>query len=237
MLRMQLPYPRAMSQACILLLEDDPVSAAFIRDALPSPPELIHASTLAQAHALVKARSFTLMLVDCQLPDGHGADLLVEVRSQPGLNRDTPAIALSAEICSELSARLFAAGFSDCLTKPLPAAQLQGVVRLWSERREDALPCWDDASAQRALGTQPETLRKLRGMLCTELPLQRSRVQAAFAAGNFVGMNAELHRLRAACGFCGAEALAEASAALREQPSSDRLRAWLRACHQLPAPP
>lgn len=225
-----------MNQAPILLVEDDPVSAAFIRDALPCPPGVIHAGSLTDAIARVRAQRFGLMLVDCQLPDGQGLDLIAEARSESSLNRDAPAIALSAELDGALSASLFDGGFSDCLAKPLSAAHLQRVVKLWCEQRDDVRQCWDDASAQRALGAQPDTLRKLRGMLCAELPSQRSRVQAAFAADDISAMNAELHRLRAACGFCGAEALAEASAALRDRPTSDHLRIWLRACHQLPAP-
>ena len=61
----------------ILLLEDDPVSAAFLSAAIESLPARVDAAgTLAEARALASAHTHDLWLFDANLPDGRGVDLL-----------------------------------------------------------------------------------------------------------------------------------------------------------------
>ena len=71
----------------ILCVEDNPRDADLVRRALmrsDAPPELLElATTLAEARAaLAEPLRFDLVLTDLNLPDGHGLELLAEIRSR-----------------------------------------------------------------------------------------------------------------------------------------------------------
>ena len=71
------PLPR------LLLVEDDPVSAVFLRDAAASLPAAVDvAGNLAEALAGAIARPHALYLIDANLPDGRGETLLLQLRER-----------------------------------------------------------------------------------------------------------------------------------------------------------
>ncbi|MBW8849805.1 MAG: response regulator [Xanthomonadales bacterium] len=108
-----------------MLLEDDPVSAAFLASALEALPARVDvAGSLAEARR--RADGCDLWLFDAHLPDGDGASLLAELRAC-GLR--TPALAHTAETRREPLDALIAAGFDAVLLKPLSVAALQAGVR------------------------------------------------------------------------------------------------------------
>ena len=109
----------------LLLVEDDAISCSFMRAALEALPAEVDAVD-SMAAALALPGDHALWLLDVNLPDGSGTDLLWKLRSRfPG----TPALAHTADDSSRLHAELRAAGFNDVLVKPLSAAQLQQAVR------------------------------------------------------------------------------------------------------------
>lgn len=213
----------------LLLVEDDPVSAAFLRDAAAAlPAQVALAGSLAEARAACATQRFDLLLVDAHLPDGRGEDLLQALR-ESGIA--TVALAHTADAGTEAHARLRAAGFADVLVKPLGVADLHAALR--RHLPGDASP-WNDAAALAALGGQAAHVQALRGLFLGELPGQRARIAAAFAQGDGAGVRAELHRLAASCGFVGAARLGEAVQQLRTTAlDAEALRALDAAIDQL----
>ena len=202
----------AMNRTRLLMLEDDPVSLAFLRDALaPLPVDIDIASTCAHAEATV-ASAHALWLFDAHLPDGEAAALLPRLRS---LGHAAPALALTAAVERAAHAHLLEAGFSRVLVKPIAGAALRRAVL-------DALPAadgpWDDLRALPALGGREEALQALRELFLRDLPGQLDSVRAATGCGDAQGARAELHRLQAACGFVGATGLLAAAVALQARP-------------------
>lgn len=200
-----------MNRTRLLLLEDDPVSLAFLRDALaPLPVDIDVASTCAQAEATVGGHA--LWLFDAHLPDGEAEAVVPRLRSR-GLA--TPALALTAAADEAAHARLLAAGFARVLVKPIAGAELRRAVL-------EVLPPgegpWDDLRALPAVGGRVEALVALRALFLHDLPGQLAGVRAAAGRGDAQGARAELHRLQAACGFVGAAGLRAAVAALHAQP-------------------
>ena len=196
----------------LLLLEDDPVSAAFLRQALGAlPVDVRHADSLAAARVLADPGQ-VLWLFDARLPDGHGADLLSELRQR---GWQVPALALTAEDHPEALARLRQLGFLRVMAKPVTARALQHVVREWLP---GPTPAWDDTMALAALGGSQSAVDSLRGLFLAELPTQAREVSAALAQGDFGRANDQLHRLKASCGFVGAGALLQAVQALSRAP-------------------
>jgi DNA-binding response OmpR family regulator len=203
----------AMNPTRLLLLEDEPVSAAFLRDALARQPLPVDiALTCAQAEAVAGA-CHGLLLLDANLPDGHAVALLQRLRAR-GLV--APAIALTAD--PEAQSGLRAAGFARVLCKPVSGDDLRALVRdAWREAWSQAV-VWDDAAALPALAGRDDALAALRELFLRDLPGQIESVRAALARGDFAAARAELHRLKAGCGFVGARRLLEAVATLHARP-------------------
>ena len=211
----------------ILLVEDDPVSRAFLEAATADlPATVVVAGDAASALALANATAFDLWLLDAHLPDATGATLLAQLRAT-GL--DTPALAHTATRDPGVHAGLRAAGFDGVVAKPIDAASwrsaVRGALRGGGTRVADAalptaddLPPWDDATALAALNGNREHVAALRTLFLEELPGVRARIVEPATRRD------ALHRLRASCGFVGAARLDAAVRALQESESERALQ-------------
>lgn len=208
-------HPRA------LLVEDDPVSAAFLAAALDRVPLRVDvAHDCAAARRIGAGASHALWVMDAHLPDGRGDALLRELRAQ-GLT--TPAIAHTAAREGEQHERLLAAGFLEVLVKPLSTSEIVAAARMAlgldaqvrrSAAADAGRPLWDDAAALDALLGERAHLTALRGLFRPELLGLRDTLRAAIDADDDDALRSHLHRLRASCGFVGAARLGDAAATL-----------------------
>lgn len=216
----------------ILLLEDDPVSAAFLSAAIEGIPAKVDvAGTLAEARGKAAAQMHDLWLFDANLPDGFGAELLAELRAQGRLTR---ALAHTADTRREALDALIDAGFEEVLLKPLSVAQLRGVVRRFcgvapikaaADRQNDMpmrcgkQPVWDDDAALRALNGNRAHVDTMRDLFAQELPQVSARVSMALDHRDAAALRRELHKLQASCGFVGAARLGAATRHLQDAPN------------------
>lgn len=223
------PVPR------VLLVEDDPVSRAFLTAAVEGvPAEVDSADNLAAASALAQAHDYALWLFDAHLADGCGARLLQSLRPH---FPHTPALAHTATADSQVHDMLRCAGFLEVLVKPLPATAVQQAVRRALAIGDDkgagdaanVAPVnrltWDDDGAARALNGNRVHIATLRGLFVDDLPRVVQHVAAATRGRDLDGARASLHRLRASCGFVGAARLGEAAQALYQRTDSPALLA------------
>jgi DNA-binding response OmpR family regulator len=215
----------------LLLVEDDPVSAAFLGEALSALPARVdHAIDIAQALQLARLQRHDLWLVDAHLPDGSGSECLAALRTLAA----TPALAITAGTAREQLDALCAHGFLEVLPKPLSIDLLQATVRRllgggnaeWVREPGGKLPIWDEAQALSAVGGDARALRALRVMFLDELPTQRRLLREARERGDLPAVAAGLHRMLAGCGFVGAARLRAAVERLVQSPLDDQ--AWTR---------
>ena len=109
----------------ILLLEDDITLGSGIRLALQSPSEQITLSrTLAQAQNAVADNSYDLLILDINLPDGSGLELLEQVRR----TSHVPVILLTANDLEMDVVTGLESGADDYITKPFSLAILRARV-------------------------------------------------------------------------------------------------------------
>jgi CheY-like chemotaxis protein/HPt (histidine-containing phosphotransfer) domain-containing protein len=207
----------------LLLVEDDPVSRSFLAQALAGLPAKVDAAQdIAEALRLATANRHALWLIDAHLPDGDGYDCLQALR----LLADAPALAITAGASREELDGLCSRGFMEVLLKPVSIALLQATVRrLLGEQmdgvREPAggkLPVWDEARALAAIGGSHSSLQALRKLFLDELPALSQQVLEARGDADVERMQAVLHKLKAGTGFVGAARLAQAVAALAQEP-------------------
>lgn len=225
----------------ILLLEDDPVSAAFLSVAIEALPAQVDvAGTLAEARDMASAHTHDLWLFDANLPDGRGADLLAELRVR---GMTVIALAHTADARRDELDALIDAGFEEVLLKPLSVVQLQGAIRRFCKMsspiktdsaQQDApmrcgkLPVWDDDAAMRAMNGHRAHVDAMRGLFAQELPQAAMRVSTALANRDTTALRDELHKLQASCGFVGAARLGSAVVSLRDAPESARAAAQFK---------
>lgn len=109
----------------ILLLEDDTTLGNGIRLALQSPlVQITLCRTLAQGKAEAAENNYDLLILDVNLPDGSGLELLEQVRQSSNL----PVIVLTANDMEMDVVAGLEAGADDYITKPFSLAILRARV-------------------------------------------------------------------------------------------------------------
>jgi len=202
----------------VLLVEDDPISQAYLHAVLEALPVRVDAvSTAACAMARADGIRHDLWLIDLSLPDATGAELLAQLLLR--WPQPPPALAHTADSDPRQRAAALDAGFSGLLVKPIPAADLAAAVRAALASQAQP-PDWDNAAAARALNHDAANVQVLRRLFLAELPDTRAAVVDSVLKGDTATLHARLHRLQASCGLVGARRLADAVDVLRRAPES-----------------
>ena len=139
--------PRHERAGQILYIEDNQVNVLLVEELVKSVSGLEVASEPTGAAGVARAKSLQpdLVLIDLQLPDFDGFEVLRRLRAEPS-TQAIPCIALSANAMPEDIERGLAAGFADYWTKPIdfpvflqalkkrfPATQVAGLAALREE--------------------------------------------------------------------------------------------------------
>jgi CheY-like chemotaxis protein len=206
----QFPMDADPGDFWVLLAEDDPVSRNFLIEALRACGALVEdCANGTTALAMARARRWDLLLFDNHLPGLSGDAILTALAADAGACPPRPpAIAITAAPEDDGDA-LLAAGFAEVLPKPISLAALRAALDRHGGPTDVAL---DDAAALDVCGS-PAIVARLRQLFADE-ELPRVQDELDGLGDDLSRFRPTLHRLRASCGFCGASALASASAAL-----------------------
>ena len=121
----------------ILLIEDDITLGSGIRLALQNPTlQITLCHTLAEGRHLLDEENFDLLILDINLPDGRGLDLLNEVRKISAV----PIILLTANDMEMDIVTGLESGADDYITKPFSLAVLRARVNAQLRRNISAKP-------------------------------------------------------------------------------------------------
>jgi CheY-like chemotaxis protein len=114
--------------AILLYVEDNPANLKLVEQVLRFRPgiALLTATDGRAGLELARARRPDLILLDLNLPELTGAEVLAALREGPA-TRAIPVVVISADATEGQRRRLLAAGAHDYLTKPL---QLQRLLDL-----------------------------------------------------------------------------------------------------------
>ncbi len=109
----------------ILIVEDDRALGDGVRLALQQPElEAVLCRSLAEARTALESRPFHLAVLDINLPDGSGLDLLRQIRQSSSL----PVILLTANDMETDIVTGLESGADDYITKPFSLAVLRARV-------------------------------------------------------------------------------------------------------------
>ena len=119
----------------ILLLEDDAALGSGIQLALQGQEvQITLCSTLEQARGTLNRQTFDLLILDVNLPDGSGLELLAQLRG----SGDVPVILLTANDMEMDIVTGLESGADDYITKPFSLAVLR--ARVNAQLRRGAHP-------------------------------------------------------------------------------------------------
>lgn len=194
--------PRPSGERHLLVADDDPSTRQFLAGALAAQGYIVAlAQDGIEALAMARSRRFDALLLDCRMPRAGAVEVLKALRADPAAaSNAATALATSAEVPAPLRASLLSAGFAGVIEKPCRVASLVDALAA-TLGLDDGTRILDDAAGLTAAG-DPHTMQALRQLLRAEL------VDLSGALGRLIDDPAELverlHRLRSACGFCGA---------------------------------
>lgn len=113
----------------VLYIEDDPVNFTLVERILEFRPalKLMHARTGGDGVELAQAHQPKLILLDLNLPDMHGSEVLRQLQGEPATAK-VPVVVLSADATPSQIERLLTAGARNYLTKPFDIDPFLAVV-------------------------------------------------------------------------------------------------------------
>ncbi|OYW41002.1 MAG: hypothetical protein B7Z42_02650 [Brevundimonas sp. 12-68-7] len=104
----------------VLLAEDNPANRALIAALIaPLDLDLDMVENGMEAIAAARAGDYDLVLMDMQMPVMDGPSAARAIRSSPGPERDTPIVALTANVLPEQIEQCRAAGMQGHVAKPI----------------------------------------------------------------------------------------------------------------------
>jgi signal transduction histidine kinase/ActR/RegA family two-component response regulator len=134
--RAQAERTQAVACARVLVVDDVAVNRELVRAMLHAVGhEVTEAAGATEALALTGCERFDLILMDLQMPQIDGFAAARAVRAQDGVNRDTPIIALSADVLPEHVEAAARAGMNGHIGKPISPVELLGAIARWGDVR------------------------------------------------------------------------------------------------------
>ena len=128
----------------ILVVEDNLVNQKVLIKMLKT---LGQTATVAnngrEALTVLEREQFSLILMDCQMPEMDGYEAAGEIRKREKGTRRIPIIALTAAAMQGDRERCIAAGMDDYLSKPIDAARLDAAIRRWTAAPRETPPVAD----------------------------------------------------------------------------------------------
>lgn len=125
----QEPEAGAAKLRSILYVEDNPANLSLVEQLVARRPELVlsTATTGMQGMAMARADAPDLILMDINLPDIDGIEVLRILKKDPATSR-IPIIAVSANAMPHDIAKGLKAGFLLYLTKPIKIAEFNATL-------------------------------------------------------------------------------------------------------------
>src|ERR1700694_88760 len=114
----------------ISVVDDEPLICELIRDVLESAEIKSHTtSDSQQASILIREEKFDAVFLDVNMPAPDGIALARQVRAS-ALNRTTPIVMITGESDRHLLSRVFEAGATFVLFKPIDRHRLMRLIRV-----------------------------------------------------------------------------------------------------------
>jgi CheY-like chemotaxis protein/HPt (histidine-containing phosphotransfer) domain-containing protein len=175
----------------VLVVDDHPVNLEFASEALRRLGHTVAtAANGTEALRLLQARAFDVALIDIQMPEMDGFEVVRRLRAVER-GRRTRVIALTAYTSPEDRERCLAAGMDGVLTKPLTQNRLAAILRGHSPEPEGD-------TILEAVGGNLKLLARVRDAFSSQSPRLLDAMRDAIAQRNADLLFRSAHTLRGA---------------------------------------
>jgi CheY-like chemotaxis protein len=114
---------------CVLHVDDDPMNLRVVEEILTAfGHRAVKANSGAEALEHLGRQVFDVVLMDIHMPEMSGIEVLKRLRDSVGPERNTPVIALTADVVSRRPEEYRALGFDDFVSKPILVSGLLAAV-------------------------------------------------------------------------------------------------------------
>jgi CheY-like chemotaxis protein len=118
----------------ILHVDDDPMNLRVVEEILTAfNHRAVKASSGAEALQQIADQTFDVILMDVHMPRMTGLEAVERIRALPGPERDTPIIALTADVTSRRPEDYQALGFNGYVSKPILVSGLLDAIKAATE--------------------------------------------------------------------------------------------------------
>jgi CheY-like chemotaxis protein/HPt (histidine-containing phosphotransfer) domain-containing protein len=193
------------------------------------------ASNGIEAINAVKAQSYSLVLMDIQMPLMDGFEATSKIREWEANNQHTPIVALTAMLLEDEIQKCLSVVMDDCIAKPFNTELLFQVIEAHvSKSRQtlltdelhhslmaDKLELLDIREALPRFGRDLEVYREFLNEFLDNLPQRVDQFKEAFLSGDYKELADSAHNLKGISASIGAKQLAYLSQKL-DKNSKDR---------------
>ena len=208
----------------LLVADDNEINRLLLRAQLQGfAVEIADACDGKEALERMCHQGFDLIFLDLQMPLMDGPQVLRELRGNPGSNRHTPVIAITAFSAPGHREAIIHEGFADCLIKPILQEQLTRLLDAWLDagdsHTEQAIepPPAAETYAYAILektGGNRELAAVIAHKLFAELPETLRHADIAVGNRQQAAAQQAVHKINGSAAFCGLEDIRQAAASL-----------------------
>lgn len=219
----------------VLVAEDNHFNQDLISELLGKlGARVTLANNGSEACELASEQRFDLVLMDIHMPVMGGIEATHRLRE--GINRQTPVIALTADVITGQQEELAREGIDDCLHKPVSVQQLIRILTEWSRPRAGHdRPVHGTATADRSMspGDAPVFPREFQERLHAELANRLQALQAAWSARDESAMRDQMHQLKGMVDYFSLDTFSQAFRSLQTAIQSQHAVTIETAMHTL----
>jgi CheY-like chemotaxis protein len=130
-------YPKFDRSLVVLHVDDDPMNLRVVEEILGAfNHTAVKTTSGAEALRMLAGQTFDVVLMDIHMPGLSGIEAVAKLRESPGPERDTPVIALTADVFTRRPEEYRALGFNDFVSKPILVSGLLEAIKRAAEPRQ-----------------------------------------------------------------------------------------------------
>lgn len=224
----------------VLIVDDNPLNLQVTSALLKKIGiESQEASDGAEALKMIKAEKFSLILMDCQMPEISGFEVAKLIRDDElGSGERVPIIALTASAMVGDKERCLSAGMDDYLPKPIDVRRLRSVVEQWmtvieidantvptndkkSDVVEDYSKVMNETVLKEMFQNDESTINTLLEQFLALTPAMLVKLESSVELSDMDSVEKHCHKIKGSSSTYGFEELSEACAMLEQAAKLD----------------
>ena len=123
---------KQLTSFSILIADDNEINRWLLAEQMQEwTTDITQCQDGLEASQLLQSKSYDMIFLDVNMPFFNGFDLIKQIRDEGALNRLTPVVAVTAHAYASQRQGILAAGFNECLVKPILLKHLQVLINQW----------------------------------------------------------------------------------------------------------